>query len=292
MSGLRAQIAAKKKAAEAAKAPPPAITAAAPAAASAGVAAAAPKPAPQPAAPEPGGGLKSDVKKGFLNANSGALYPEGSKEGAPELWRGKAAAPVLEVRSSPQQYEVVGNFAAAGHYVGKEDFEISRSGVTLRVRGRTAEGQGLESLVAGLDESVQLPLDADWEGIAAEFVHPTLRVTVPRLPPEQVPARVLPPELMRKLEGLSIEQAQALLPVTKGRPFHRVLWRASLHTPVASGARPEGGDLRLPPAGADAGGDHAGGAARKAAGAARPRRGRGGEERGGARKDPVVRKVT
>ena len=249
MSGLRAQIAAKKKAAEAAKAPPPAITAAAPAApaapaaASAGVAAAAPKPAPQPA-PEPGGGLKSDVKKGFLNANSGALYPEGSKEGAPELWRGKAAAPVLEVRSSPQQYEVVGNFAAAGHYVGKEDFEISRSGVTLRVRGRTAEGQGLESLVAGLDESVQLPLDADWEGIAAEFVHPTLRVTVPRLPPEQVPARVLPPELMRKLEGLSIEQAQAPLPVTKGRPFHRVLWRAALHAPVASCARPEGGDPR------------------------------------------------
>ena len=134
---------------------------------------------------------------------------------------------------------VVQDTQAAGHYVGKEDFEISRSGVTLRVRGRTAEGQGLESLVAGLDESVQLPLDADWEGIAAEFVHPTLRVTVPRLPPEQVPARVLPPELMRRLEGLSIEQAQALLPVTKGRPFHRVLWRAALHAPVASGARPD-----------------------------------------------------
>ena len=152
------------------------------------------------------------VKKGFLNQNAGALYPEGSNEQSPELWRKKQTAPVLEVVTSEKQYEVVGRFTAAGHYVGKEDFDISRTGATLRVRAKAPEEGAPESLISGIDESVQLPLDADFESVSADFSHYTLRITVPRLSPEQVTARVLPPELLRKLESLSMEQAQALLP--------------------------------------------------------------------------------
>lgn len=155
---------------------------------------------------------KPAVKKGFLNQNAGALYPEGSNEQSPALWRSKQAAPVLEVVTSEKQYEVVGRFNAAGDYVGKEDFDISRTGATLRVRGKAPEEGAPESLVAGIDECVQLPLDADFESISADYSHYTLRITVPRLSPEQVTARVLPPELLRKLESLSMEQAQALLP--------------------------------------------------------------------------------
>ena len=120
----------------------------------------------------------------------------------------RAGDPVLR-----DQYEVVGNFNAAGSYIGKEDFDISRSGYTLRVKGRPPEEAGApESLVSGVDESVQLPLDADWDAITAEFRGCTLRVTVPRIPPEQVPARVLPPDMLRKLEALSVEDAKLLIP--------------------------------------------------------------------------------
>ena len=237
MSGLRAQIMAKKDAAEAAKAqhPAPAPTAspAAPASALKGAPAAptpegeaAPAagkgPGPTEAATslmadtkksEAAAGPQAGMKKGFLSQNGGALYPEGSNECAPELWRAKAEKPVLEIQSSATQYEVVGNFNAAGSYIGKEDFDISRSGYTLRVKGRPPEEAGApESLVSGVDESVQLPLDADWDAITAEFRGCTLRVTVPRIPPEQVPARVLPPDMLRKLEALSVEDAKLLIP--------------------------------------------------------------------------------
>ena len=111
------------------------------------------------------------------------------------------------------QYEVMGRFNEAGHYVGKEDFDISRSGTTLRVRGKSSgEAGAIESLVAGVDEAVELPLDADWDAISAEYLHCTLRVTVPRLSPEEVTSKVLPPELLRKLESLTMEEAQMLMP--------------------------------------------------------------------------------
>ena len=163
-------------------------------------------------APKQTGGLKSDVKKGFLNSNSGALYPEGSNEAAPALWRGKGSEPVLKTLTSPEQYEVVGNFKAAGDYVGKEDFDISHTGPTLRVRGKTAEEDMTQSLVAGIDETVELPIDADWDKISAEYRNCELHIVIPRIPPEEVPARVLPPSLLRKLEGLTVEQAKVLLP--------------------------------------------------------------------------------
>ena len=153
------------------------------------------------------------MKKGFLTQNSGALYPEGSNECAPELWRAKAEKPVLEIQTSANQYEIVGNFNAAGSYIGKEDFDISRSGYTLRVKGRPPEEAGApQSLIAGVDETVQLPLDADWDAINAEFRGCTLRITVPRIPPDQVPAKVLPPHMLRKLEALSVEDAKLLIP--------------------------------------------------------------------------------
>ena len=237
MSGLRAQIMAKKAAAEAAKAPQPApalsARPAAPAPAPSAVPAV-PTPAPKaaPAAPAPTAereatpavgkvsgpseapaGPQKGIKKGFLTQNSGALYPEGSNECAPELWRAKAEKPVLEIQTSATQYEIVGNFNAAGSYIGKEDFDISRSGYTLRVKGRPPEEPGApQSLIAGVDESIQLPLDADWDAINAEFRGCTLRVTVPRISPDQVPARVLPPQMLRKLEALSVEEAKALIP--------------------------------------------------------------------------------
>ena len=237
MSGLRAQIMAKKAAAEAAKAPQPApaptATPAAPALApKTAPAAPAPEREAAPAAGKVSGpteaaaslqtgtkkgeaaaGPQAGMKKGFLTQNSGALYPEGSNECAPELWRAKAEKPVLEIHTSATQYEIVGNFNAAGSYIGKEDFDISRSGYTLRVKGRPPEEAGApQSLIAGVDESVQLPLDADWDAISAEFRGCTLRVTVPRIPPDQVPAKVLPPHMLRKLEALSVEDAKLLIP--------------------------------------------------------------------------------
>ena len=48
-----------------------------------------------------------------------------------------------------------GRFNAAGDYVGKEDFDISRTGATLRVRGKAPEEGAPESLVAGIDECVR-----------------------------------------------------------------------------------------------------------------------------------------
>ena len=101
---LRAKIAERKRAQEAAKAAAanPAAAAAAPGAAAAGTAAAdtpaadtpaaaptartgASAPAPAPAAAK--SGLARDVKQGFLNRTGGALYPKGSSESAPTGWR-------------------------------------------------------------------------------------------------------------------------------------------------------------------------------------------------------------
>ena len=99
---LRAKIAERKRAQEAAKAAAanPAAAAAAPGAAAAGTAAADTPAADTPAAaptartgasapaPAPAkSGLARDVKQGFLNRTGGALYPKGSSESAPTGWR-------------------------------------------------------------------------------------------------------------------------------------------------------------------------------------------------------------
>ena len=245
MSGLRAQIMAKKAAAEAAKAPQPAPTVApaapapereAPAAGKASGAAASLQTGTKKG--EAAAGPQAGMKKGFLTQNSGALYPEGSNECAPELWRAKAEKPVLETQTSATQYEIVGNFNAAGSYIGKEDFDISRSGYTLRVKGRPPEEAGApQSLIAGVDESVQLPLDADWAAINAEFRGCTLRITVPRIPPDQVPAKVLPPDMLRKLEALSVEDAKLLIP--EGIGAEELFKRLEALPDPGAGAPPE-----------------------------------------------------
>lgn len=148
---LRAAIAARKKAeAEAKKAAtPPPIPATAPQPASASAAA----PLTASAAAPVAGAF--EVKKGFLAQSAGALYPEGSSEAAPGCWRGSAssARPVFRITTFEDKYEVVGAFAAAGDYLGKEDFEVTRSGLALEIRGNP-QGDP-QSLVAGLHEKVR-----------------------------------------------------------------------------------------------------------------------------------------
>ena len=157
MSGLRKAIEAKKRAAEAAAAsivaeeadPAPAP---------------APAPARAPAEPaKPDGGMK----QGFLSG--GSLYPEGSREAAPALWRrggsgtADGAAPLFTlVSDDAAAYTVVGEFKQAGRYVGKEDFAVTREGQRLHIVGNPSADP--MSLVSGLDEYVSLPLDAVWEG--------------------------------------------------------------------------------------------------------------------------------
>ena len=145
MSGLRAKIAEKKRAAAEAERPPAPSALGADQVASPvdGVSAAEPaRAAPTPAGAAPGGGGKPSAEKGgfgqgFLNRSAGALYPEGSTEAAPPLWAStlRPAKPVLELVTLPDKYEVVGRFQEAGNYLGKEDFEVTRNGNELRVKG-------------------------------------------------------------------------------------------------------------------------------------------------------------
>ena len=53
-----------------------------------------------------------------------------------------------------------GAFNEARQYLGKEDFEVTRSGATVRVRGKPDDPM---SLIAGLAESVEVPLDGNAE---------------------------------------------------------------------------------------------------------------------------------
>lgn len=103
-------------------------------------------------------------------------------------------------------HRVVGRFTEAGHYLGKEDFELVRTGLKLRIKGNPNADPN--SLVAGLDETLELPGDSDFERMGADFYDRTLTVTIPRVHGPQV---ALPPELMRALESLSPEEAQALV---------------------------------------------------------------------------------
>lgn len=79
----------------------------------------------------------SGIRQGFLNKSAGALYPDGSSEAAPPLWRSnmRANKPVFELITFPERYEVVGRFHEAGGYIGKEDFEVARTGNELRIKG-------------------------------------------------------------------------------------------------------------------------------------------------------------
>jgi hypothetical protein len=150
---LRAAIARKKAEAEAKKAAaPPPVTAVAPQPGSAPAAAPPTASAAVPAAAAPAGAF--EVKKGFLTQSAGALYPDGSSEAAPGCWRGSAssARPVFQITTHDDRYEVVGAFAAAGDYLGKEDFEVTRNGLALEIRGNP-QGDP-QSLVAGLHEKV------------------------------------------------------------------------------------------------------------------------------------------
>lgn len=137
------------------------------------------------------------MKKGWLN--SGSLYPDGSNEGNPELWRSRdlTHAKVFSLVASEDGYEVRGSFKEAGRFCGKEDFDVTRTGLELRIRGKeNAEGQ---SLVRGLDETVTLPADADFGQITAEYVDSTLSIKLPRSA-----------EMHELLKQLSVEEAQAL----------------------------------------------------------------------------------
>eukprot|EP00966_Prymnesium_polylepis_P190471 4414221-Prymnesium_polylepis.1 len=168
----------------------------------------------------PAGGSESNdrasgggFQQGFLNKGAGALYPEGSTEAAPPLWGStlRPAQPVLELTTLPERYEVVGRFHEAGRFLGKEDFAVTRNGRELHVKGnpqndpqscarapldrhalaRTtptpscsflAAHACARRLVAALDETIKLPLDAEWDGMSAEFAEYCLRISVGRNP--------------------------------------------------------------------------------------------------------------
>ena len=148
------------------------------------------------------------MQRGFLAKAGGALYPEGSSEARPGCWRSEGAKPKLQLHTSDREYEVVGSFKEAGAYLGKEDFEVVRNGLVLRVRGNPQNDP--QSLVAGFDQSFELPLDADFAQayhttphhsipyptiwvpagpccampfaqLSAEFVEYTLRIHIPRV---------------------------------------------------------------------------------------------------------------
>ena len=132
-------------------------------------------PPPQPmGSPKPKD--KSGIKKGWLS--SGTLYPEGSTEAAPHLWRSKdivgRKGKIFSLEASDAGYEIRGTFKEAGRFWGKEDFEVTRTGLTLRIRGHPdADAQ---SLVKGLDEHVTLPADADFSHISADYTDAVLTI--------------------------------------------------------------------------------------------------------------------
>ena len=80
------------------------------------------------------------------------------------------------MESSEAGYEIRGTFKEAGRFLGKEDFEVTRNGLTLRIRGHPdADAQ---SLVKGLDETVTVPADADFSCISAVYTESVLCVKV------------------------------------------------------------------------------------------------------------------
>jgi hypothetical protein len=182
MSALRKKIAEKKKAEEQAAA---ASRAAEP---------------PSVASDPPSTGARSERAPqplaGFLSR--GALYPEGSNEGAPELWRSKQDfSGLFQLITTPTEYEVRGAFREAGRYLGKEDFAVERADLSLRIKGNP-QGDA-QSLVAGLDETIAIPMDAGWEGVTADYSDNTLSIRIPRSP-----------EVAELLSQMSLEEAKAL----------------------------------------------------------------------------------
>lgn len=119
------------------------------------------------------------MKRGFLAGAGGALYPKGSAEAKPACWRSKSAQPTLQLSTTDAAYEVSGRFIEAKGCLGKEDFSVNRTGLVLRIQGNPQEDP--QSLVAGFDQSFQLPLDADFASMGAEFRDYTLRIRIPRL---------------------------------------------------------------------------------------------------------------
>ena len=83
-----------------------------------------PPPQPKPEQSKPKD--KSGIKKGWLS--SGTLYPEGSTEAAPHLWRSKdivgRKGKIFSLEASDAGYEIRGTFKEAGRFLGKEDFEV------------------------------------------------------------------------------------------------------------------------------------------------------------------------
>ena len=136
--------------------------------------------AQRPTAPAKEDGL---IKAGFLQ--NGELYPDGSNEAAPSGWRQGGVRANLTLTATPENYVVEGDFKEAGHYLGKEDFNVEKIGLTLRVKGKnkaaSEDASEAESLVSGLDEVVQLPPDAAAEGLQAEFAAAKLKIVIPRL---------------------------------------------------------------------------------------------------------------
>ncbi|KAL1495716.1 hypothetical protein AB1Y20_016579 [Prymnesium parvum] len=200
MSGLRKAIASRKAAAATSSSPPPPPTAPAPA------------PAAPPSAPAPAPAPSSSIRRGFL-ASAPPLYPDGSAEAS-----APARAPRFELRALDEGYEVLGRFEEAGRFLGKEDFDVTRAGRRLRIKGNPQNDP--QSLVSTLDETIDLPLDADWEGMQAEFVHCCLRISIRRVPQlgallAELQARLPQLDFTRLLERLenssSAEEAAQLL---------------------------------------------------------------------------------
>ena len=139
------------------------------------------------------------IKKGWLS--SGSLYPEGSTEATPHLWRSREIVErngkIFDVTTLDTAYEVRGTFKEAGRFLGKEDFAVTRTGFSLRICGSPDADE--QSLVKGLDETVTLPADADFEQVSAEYLDCTLCIKVARST-----------RLQELLKQLSPEEAQAL----------------------------------------------------------------------------------
>jgi hypothetical protein len=161
MAALRKKIAQKRAEEAAAQPPAPAIVK-----------------EPQPKAERASDA--SAIKSGFLS--NGTLYPEGSTEAQPKLWRkGGSEATKLTLSASAAAYVIEGDFRVGGthtDYIGKEDFKVERQGLTLRVQGCD---DNPSSLVSGVDVSVVLPPDAAAEGMTADFFNSTLSIRVPRI---------------------------------------------------------------------------------------------------------------
>ena len=183
------------------------------------------------------------MKQGWLS--KGLLYPEGSSEAAPKMWRATDAAErpkVFQVLSTADEYEVCGDFSAAGRFIGKEDFRVTRDGLRLRIQGNPNEDP--QSLVAGLDEVVTLPIDAAFEGMSAEYTKTfALSIRIPR-------SR----EVQELLAQLSIEEREAIearlaepllheLPAAADAPVYEAATGASASNTNESGGAGAGASL-------------------------------------------------